>query len=171
MSETTPDAALLETWRDERAITEVLHRYCRGVDRLDEALIASCYHEDGTDQHGAFDGLGSDFARLVVRVLRDHADATMHALSNVEIRLDGDLARCACQVVARHWREREGERRLETAGGRYLDRFERRDGVWRIARRIVVLDWGKVETVDEPFPMEGYPRGTRDGSDPSYAEI
>lgn len=171
MSGADPDAAVLQEWRDERAITEVLHRYCRGVDRLDEALIASCYHADGTDQHGAFDGLGSEFARLVVRVLRDHADATMHALSNVDIRLDGDGAQCECQVVARHWRERGEERHLETAGGRYLDRFERRDGLWRIARRIVVLDWGKIERVDEAFPMEGYPRGRRSPDDPSYADV
>jgi len=161
----------LQALLDERAITEVLHRYCRGVDRLDEELLASAYHADATDQHGAFVGSGHDFARLVVKVLRDHADATMHSLSNICIRLDGDQAQCESYVVARHWREREGERRLETAGGRYLDRFERRAGDWRIAHRLVVLDWGKVEEVPEAFPMEGYERGRRSREDPSYTEV
>lgn len=30
------------------AITEVIHRYCRGLDRMDKALALSCWHPDGT---------------------------------------------------------------------------------------------------------------------------
>lgn len=44
--------AKLQTLLDERDIREVLLRYCRGVDRCDAALIASCYHEDSLDDHG-----------------------------------------------------------------------------------------------------------------------
>lgn len=160
----------LQTLLDERAITEVLHRYCRGVDRLDEELLRSAYHEDSHDDHGLFKGSGHDFARLVVKVLRDHADATMHSLSNIRIELDGDQARCESYVVARHWRETEDGPLLETAGGRYVDRLERREGEWKISDRLVVLDWGKVEPVTRPFPMEGYARGQRSPDDPSYPQ-
>ena len=78
-----------------------------------------------------------DFARFVVKVLRDHADATLHTLTNVRIELDGELARCESYVVAYHWRERETGTELETAGGRYVDRFERRGGEWKIAHEAI----------------------------------
>ena len=50
---------------DERAIHRCLLDYCRGVDRGDPELVASVYHADGTDDHGSFKGLGSDFAIYV----------------------------------------------------------------------------------------------------------
>jgi hypothetical protein len=37
-----------------------------------------------------------------------------------------------------------------TAGGRYVDRFERRAGQWKIAERTVVVDWQRVDRVHEP---------------------
>ncbi len=165
-----PDAlpADLQRLLDERAITEVLHRYCRGVDRLHEELLASAYHEDSHDDHGLFKGTGREFARFVVKVLREHADATQHCLTNVRIEVDGEVAHCESYVVARHWREREDSTRLETAGGRYIDRLDRRSGEWKIAHRVVVLEWGTVEEVVRPFPMEGYERGRRSRDDLSY---
>jgi hypothetical protein len=30
-------------------------------------------------------------------------------------------------------------------GGRYLDRFERRDGAWRIVERVGMTDWARVD--------------------------
>ncbi len=36
---------------------------------------------------------------------------------------------------------REDETGDDVLGGRYIDRFERRDGEWRIARRVLLLDW------------------------------
>ena len=48
---------------------------------------------------------------------------------------------------------------LETFGGRYVDRFERRDGEWRIAHRTVFRTWDKVEHVELPFPPGGYNEG------------
>ena len=53
---------------------------------------------------------------------------------------------------------------LETFGGRYVDRFERRDGEWRIAHRNLVHEWDKVEHVELAFPPGRYPEGGR--SDP-----
>ena len=45
-----------------REIRRRLLEYCRGIDRCDAALVASVYHPDGTDDHGSFVGLGTDFA-------------------------------------------------------------------------------------------------------------
>ena len=53
------------------------------------------------------------------------------------------------------------------AAVRYVDRMERRDGEWRIAKRVMVLDWHRVEPVSGVnVSMAG---GRRDRSDPSYS--
>jgi hypothetical protein len=37
---------------DKQSIYEVLVTYCRGVDRCDEDLIRSAFHDDSYDDHG-----------------------------------------------------------------------------------------------------------------------
>ena len=41
-------------------ITDVLHRYCRAVDRRDPDLLRSVYHPDATDDHGVYAGRSTD---------------------------------------------------------------------------------------------------------------
>src|SRR5215213_5971575 len=123
---------------DERAIERCLIDYCRGVDRADSALVASVYHADGTDDHGSFKGLGVDFAEYVVRRLSGRYDATMHTIGNPRVCFTGpDSADVESHVCARQRRADNGQVVLESFGGRYIDRFERRDGVWKIAHRTV----------------------------------
>ena len=59
---------------------------------------------------------------------------------------------------------------LVEVGGRYLDRFERREGAWRIHHRAVVIDWSRVATIEAGFDAQGYLEGARKPLDPSYAE-
>jgi hypothetical protein len=59
------------------------------------------------------------------------------------------------------------------AGGRYLDRFERRGGEWRIFARVLVRDWyeiveGTGDWADYPRPQEG-PHGSQKETDPVRA--
>lgn len=147
------------------AIRDVLRRYGRGVDRRDWDLVRSCYHPDATDDHGVYrgdvDGFVAFFADQV-----GHWDGTSHHLLDGLIDLDGDVARCETPATAHHW---SGDDDL-VMGVRYLDRFESRDGDWRIARRTVVLEW--VTTVPRELP--GWPPAAsfvaaRPGpDDPSY---
>ena len=56
--------------------------------------------------------------------------------------------------------------------GRYVDRFERRDDVWRIANRVVVHDWSVSNRLDAgafPLPMDAFVQGVRGRSDLIYA--
>ena len=121
------------------------------------------YHPDGTDDHGSFKGLGVDFADYVTRRLGERYAATMHTIANTIIEFTGpDTAHVESHVCARQ-RRADGVV-LETFGGRYVDRFERRDGEWRIAHRNLVHEWDKVEHVELAFPPGRYPEGGR--SDP-----
>jgi hypothetical protein len=160
----------LQRLLDERAIERRLIDYCRGVDRGDAALVASVYHPDGIDDHGSFKGLGAAFAEYVTRRLAERYEATMHTIANSAIEFRGpDIAHVESHVCARH-RRSEGEGViLETFGGRYVDRFERRDGEWRIAHRLMVHEWDKAERVEPAFPPGRYIAGSRGRDDASYS--
>lgn len=43
----------LQTLLDKQAITEVLHRYCRGIDRADPETLASAYWPDAYEEHAS----------------------------------------------------------------------------------------------------------------------
>ncbi|PRB84554.1 nuclear transport factor 2 family protein [Pseudomonas sp. MYb185] len=160
----------LQVLLDKQAIHEVLVRYCRGADRCDEELIRSVYHDDAYDDHGYWRGSGSDFARFVSARLTAANLTTTHSISNVLIEVDGDRALSESQVVATLLRK--GSPRLaDVMGARYLDRFSRRNGEWKIDERTVVLDWHKVETwaeADAPIPLDGFTRGARFPADPVH---
>jgi hypothetical protein len=53
---------------------------------------------------------------------------------------------------------------------RYVDTFERRDGEWRIATRVVVQDWKEIRDLpaEEWKPTPGWPAGQRNEDDPLY---
>jgi hypothetical protein len=159
----------LQRLLDERAIYRRLVEYCRGVDRGDAALVASVYHPDGTDDHGSFMGLGSDFAEYVTSRLPARYEATQHTIANPLIRFtDADTAIVETHVCAHHRRTDEQGPVLDTFGGRYVDRFERRDGEWKIAHRVVVHEWDRCERVELAYPPGRFSEGRRGPGDVSY---
>src|SRR6185369_10264561 len=120
----------------ESEIRRCLLRYVRGVDRLDLELVRSCYHPDATDSHGSFLGTVDEFLVWVERILRRY-DLTMHFLGSPLVEFDDAThARVETYGMAFH-RAADGppERNLVT-GFRFVDRFESRDGAWRITQRI-----------------------------------
>lgn len=160
------DAALQELL-DKAAIERVLFDYCAGIDRCDEELLRSVYHPGATDDHGVFTGDAGDFITYALSSLRRDL-ATQHLVSNIRIDLDGDTAKVECYLLARHAQEPESGRRLITFAGRYLDRFERREGVWKIADRLVVIDWQKVEPTEHAPGHKRFTAGGRKPEDVSY---
>jgi hypothetical protein len=142
------------------------------VDRGDAALVASVYHADGTDDHGSFKGLGSDFAVYVTTRLPERYRATQHTIANTVIAfVDDDTAHVESHVCARHLRDDgDGGLGMDTFFGRYVDRFERRDGAWKIAERLVVHDWDMAEPVAPAFPPGRFTEGVRGSADPSYQQ-
>jgi hypothetical protein len=163
----------LQALLDRQAIVDVVLRYCRGIDRLDLELVRDCYHADATDEHGTFMGTRDEYVEWVGGVLTRFT-GTMHVVANqlVEIDDDSDTARCETYGVAYHWGEPlDDPRRNFTTGFRYVDRFARRDGAWRIARRVAVREWTHVVSPEQQLmipPERDGRRGQRDGTDPLY---
>jgi hypothetical protein len=52
--------------------------------------------------------------------------------------------------------------------GRYLDKFECRDGVWKIAHRQVVADLNYRTEIIEAYPPSRVVAGRQDRADVSY---
>jgi hypothetical protein len=162
-------AVTLDELLAREEITDVIKRLARGTDRLDEAAMASCYHPDGFDDHNSFRGSGGEFAAWVCRVL-PHFDATMHFIADPSIRVDGDTAQCDTYCVAHHLSS-ESDMIL---GLRYVDRFERRDGAWLIAKRVCAFDWTYTVAIDPArrFVFEDdFTVGRRDHTDISYQGV
>jgi hypothetical protein len=152
---------------DKQAITEVLYRYCRAMDRMDEPLARSVWHPEGSadyDEH--FTGTGDGFVDWVWPVHTNVFATHSHQITNVLIEVDGDTAVSEAYVtVALQTKVDDSGRATEiTTRGRYLDRWSRRDGVWAIDGRKYLTD------VSSSAPITASPPGPgrRDRSDPSY---
>jgi hypothetical protein len=132
------DQAALRQLLDRQEIHDCLHRYTRGVDRLDRELLLSAYHADAIDDHGAFLGAPQEFADWALGYHRDHQKTTYHLILNHSCELDGDTAHgeTYCVYIGVN---RSGT--VDVIGNRYIDRLERRDGRWAIARRVCVVEW------------------------------
>ncbi len=125
---------------DKQAISEVLWRYCRGMDRMDRELTLSCWHPGGTDDHAPlFKGTAEGFVDWLWPV---HAamEATRHLVSNILIELDGERAAVeSCWHLRLRIPRDDGIYDL-VGDGRYLDAFEEIDGVWGIRHRTSIGD-------------------------------
>ena len=157
--------------QDLAAIRAATLRYCRGVDRCDAELIASAFHPDAVDEHGTERYTGETVGPELVEMIRA-AGVSMHHLTNQTIELHGDdRAGVESYFIAWQGFQREGHAGVVNAIGRYLDRFERRDGEWRIAHRVVVVEqtWLLPAAVD--LGSGPRPTATKDRLDPSYAVL
>jgi hypothetical protein len=149
---------------DRREIHDVLMRYCRACDRADAVGIAAAFHEDGIDDHGS---PGSP-RELAERAATKYLPHMMHFTGNVLIELDGDRAHVESYFVSFVSPDGDGMLKTRMRGARYLDRFERRDGVWKIAHRLVVDEWARIDPVTEVPPHIGVHKGARGPEDPVF---
>jgi hypothetical protein len=147
-------------------IHAVLMRYCRALDRMDRELASTVWHPNGTaDYGGYFEGTGEAFLDWV---WEGHArlDAHAHQITNVLIEVDGDRAASESYVTVVLRGNPAGTGTYAFAEiGRYLDRWERREGRWAIVARVYVADLPDFAGGGATFAES---RSRRDRSDPSY---
>lgn len=158
---------------DKQAITEVLFRYCRAIDRHDHELLSSVYHDDAEDYHGVYNGPIAGLLKLM-KAPPTGIIATQHAVSNILIELDGDTAYSESYLNAMHRRQTPKGLVDDLLKCRYIDRFERRAGEWKIAKRTVVYDWGTTQPAIEKAWWHYVPGeftfGKKDRNDPVYLD-
>lgn len=146
-------ASFLEELEARTAIEDCLKRFARAVDRQDWALARTLYHDDAFDDHGFFKGPPDALLQHVAR-MHEQQDHSMHFNTNVLIEFSApDRAFVETYVLVLQ-RFKDGVRK--TASARYLDRFEKRGGEWRVAHRTLVFGDLVSEAMREPlqFPPE-----------------
>ncbi|MBV1688946.1 nuclear transport factor 2 family protein [Novosphingobium sp. G106] len=136
-SESLP--AEVQTLIDRQAISDCLQRYSRGIDRRDREILRSVYHEDAWDDHAVFCGPAEKFADWAYDFHAKYQTRHHHYILNHSCEFDGDVAHCETYYLFAGV-NREGPE-VTLSGGRYLDRFEKRDGRWAIAARKCLIEW------------------------------
>ena len=159
---------------DREAIRECMFRYCRGIDRQDEAALRSAYWPDATDRHGPYQGSAQGFIDWALEKLRTQGERSVHNVANLSITLRGTHAAVETYFPAlQRDRDAQGTAREVFLAGRYLDRFEKRGEEWRIAQRTVVYDWVRPLGTPEGTEAERFgprqPIGGVRGDDPVHA--
>ena len=167
---------------DQFLIRDALNRYARGVDRCQWDEVRAAFHPDATDDHGAYRG---DVDGFIEWVSRRHAliEQSMHFLGNCIV----DFADANTALVETYFSAYQrlgpeaGESRLMLLGmasgdesvdvtvlGRYVDRFEKRSNVWRIAKRITTFVAIRAGMVENPARNPDYQWAQRNRTDSVY---
>jgi hypothetical protein len=172
-----PDADPLDDLRrevqylkDRLAILDCIATLSRGTDRHDVDLMTNAFHSDGWDEHGTTVVRGPDFGDSMNATHAAGSQMTMHNITTHTCEIDGDVAHAESYVMGAILNRDGVTARLLC--GRYIDRLERRDGVWRIAVRrstVEVAMTGDASILQTPYFKDfHFPRGTRDARDISY---
>jgi hypothetical protein len=157
--------ARLEQLTSRQEIIDCLTRFSRGMDRFDRDVFLSAFHSDAVIAAGEYVGGPVALYDWASRLHAMGQVATNHNLLNFTCEIDGDIAHTETYYLF------VGRNRDESnwiAGGRYIDRLERRGGL-----RTNAIEWsGMVPTMAIPFAdvpginLNGVPSRSRD--DPSY---
>ncbi|WP_426574604.1 nuclear transport factor 2 family protein [Aquihabitans sp. McL0605] len=156
--------------KDRADVLGCVTRHASGCDRHDAELITSTYHPDGVDEHGAAVNVGPGYADWANAVHGATSANHLHHITTHRCEIDGDAAHAESYVMVTLLSPDEAAATVMC--GRYLDRLERRDGEWRIALRRATLELAYTADArllqSDFFVAQGYERGRRDRTDPSY---
>ena len=156
---------------DRHEIWQVLQRYGRGLDRLDQALVRSCYFDDAIDDHGIVVGGVDKFIEWANGTTLAFV-TTQHGVMNHYCELKGDDAHAETYFTFIGVAARAPHL---MSIGRYVDHFQRRRGEWRIANRVTIIEkafdlsdcsLGTIADGSQEFGTP--PPATRDRNDVSY---
>jgi hypothetical protein len=132
-------------------IRDVMMRYGRGVDRGDAALLKSCYHPGAIEEHGStYAGPADAYIEAAVpRIMK--MGTLAHYICNIHISLEGEKAYVESYLLTFARFEKDGKQYDTLTGGRICDRFENRNGAWKIMHRKMAFDWNRDEPSNETW--------------------
>jgi len=158
---------------DKQAIYDQMCRYIQAVDRCDLALLKSTFHHDGTVIFGIFDGNAHEFCEFDIPFIKDNLIWAYHRIANVVIEFESPtIARAESYMLGNAAAALPDGNKINCPDNmRYRDVWEKRDGVWRMQRRDLVMDWNAAWAYagreDGEFSQYRV-RGSRTRQDPVY---
>jgi hypothetical protein len=157
---------------DEFQLRRLAHAYCRAVDRGNSAQLKGFYHDDAVDAHGGFSAGTADQFVEQLNAARRYIRSMQHNITTVNFVINGDTAEGEIYTIAVHTLAGSGRDIDLVVGGRYLDKYEKRAGTWKVLERTIVTDWARVtdpSSMDLNHPItKDTLKGTPDASDPSF---
>jgi 3-phenylpropionate/cinnamic acid dioxygenase small subunit len=130
------------TFEDWHAINTLLVTYAEHLDAGSFSELASLFeHATYRIAHAAGGSTSYEGAAEVERFCQgtrrypDGTPRTKHVITNVDIQVDGDVA--TSRSYATVLQQTDVLPLQAIASGRYVDRFERVDGTWRFADRLI----------------------------------
>lgn len=155
---------------DRQEILDCVTRNSRGNDRFDQDLVTSPYHPDGWHELGQQKIRGPDYGEHANHAHAAISEVSLHNVTMQSCDIDGDVAHAESYVIGLF--ADKGAANSRMLAGRYIDRLERRDGVWRITLRRatveVAMEGKAILPNGRGVLQSGYLKGSRDRSDPSY---
>jgi len=156
----------VEYLADRQSIYDCVNRYARGLDRHDDDILRSCFHEDAVDNHGSWTGGREDFVQWANHECHNGLHAHMHNITSHNCEIEGNTAHAETYV---QWVHRVGDgKTVNVGGGRYVDRLEKRNGEWRIVVRRLILDYRFTADGSVFREDDGYEKGNWTRTDASY---
>jgi hypothetical protein len=171
---------------DKDDIEAVLYKWAYSVGRRDWPEVRSVFHDDATDAHsGRYEGNVDGFLEWQKR---HHAgvEQSVHFIGSVRVDFaNPELALSEAYVIAFHRYGLEARQARQDIFGphaadqvkpmhsnivaRYIDRFEKRNAAWRIAKRVSVIEWVRFEDAPWDLPFQpGWRGARRDKTDAVY---
>jgi ketosteroid isomerase-like protein len=128
----------------ERAIENLISSYAFRNDDADFAGLGELFADavfalDGAAAHGREEI--ETLARTIIEVRPDGRSATTHEITNLMIEVDEEAGTAVSHAYWTLYQTVSGTPRQPILSGRYVDRFERRDGKWRFTERTATSLW------------------------------
>ncbi|MBT3833076.1 MAG: nuclear transport factor 2 family protein [Gammaproteobacteria bacterium] len=154
----------------EQAVRKAVTCYSRGADRCDSGMMMSAFHKDAEVRYGSFDGHYLEFCESVISG-NLAMSYTTHTVMNEYYDIDAESGSGVGEVyVLAFFSVGEDE---YLVAGRYIDKYECRNGDWRISYRQYVIDWSRTAVYsgdDRNDLFEGLIyKGTQNRNDLSYS--
>ena len=160
--------AKVQHLQDRQDILDCIQRECRGRDRQDVELIASCWWEDGADEHGPVITKAPDYPERANLGHGSNFYMTSHNITNHQCEIVGDTAYCESYVMGGlFWQD---GKTTTIAFGRYLDQLEKRNGEWRLLVRRCTIEMSSNTDGTWVYSknVRGFLKALWNRDDPSY---
>lgn len=132
----------------EREIRRLGHICSHNVDRGNIEGLRELFHPDAIAEYGFNKTKTVDEFLEHFKVQRTHLTGVQHHMTTHLIAVKGDYAEAENYAIAHCHIEEEDGFKTFVIGGRYLDKYERRNGTWKISHRLGLEDW----SVKVPMP-------------------
>ena len=138
-SDASPDITMTTAEnRDRAAIAETIENIARGADLRQWAIVRASFAPQVTLDYGQPETLSPSAVVERWEPLLEAFDGTQHAISDLDIQVQGDRATTRSTFLATHWMDAANDGNVWTLAGRYEHELIRANDGWRVTRMRMV---------------------------------